>query len=86
MRVISEARVKAVWLSFGKAIKRFVRLFRERDKDEGRKGGERLRIFVMVGTVEHAVEVAGWGDVDVVVCQGSLAPFPSYLASLTHTE
>ena len=71
MRVISEAKVKAVWLSFGNEIERFVRLFREREGGNGRVGEERLKIFVMVGTVEHALQVAGWGEVDVVVCQGS---------------
>ena len=76
VRVISEAKVKAVWLSFGNEIERFVRLFREKEEGMGRKEGEKLKIFVMVGTVDHAVQVANWGEVDVVVCQGSFLPSP----------
>lgn len=77
---ISTARPKLLWLSFGEHIRTTVDEFRELDEQicsklenqNGDQGGKerRIKVAVMVGTLEQAVEVATWGTVDILVAQG----------------
>lgn len=77
--------VRAIWLSFGNDLKKWIDVVREHDKDVGRIAGstvtditrtnpnDRTLIFVQVNSVEAAVEaVIEWG-VDAVSLQGMLA-------------
>lgn len=66
LETIVAAQPAAIWLSFGQEVKEFIERIRVLEK---KRGGKRSLIFVMVGSVERAVEVAKWG-VDVIVGQG----------------
>lgn len=80
LSVVLRHRVRAIWFAFGRGAQVDTKVHVRRV----RKDAPGTLVFVMVGTVEEAVEVAGEG-VDGIVVQGGVSfflPFPSlYLFS-----
>lgn len=68
-----DSRVRAIWLSFGSDLKKWIDVVRAHDEAAAEKHGQegnRTLIFVQVNSVEEAVvAVKEWG-VDVVSLQG----------------
>lgn len=66
-----DAHVRAIWLSFGNDLKRWIDVIREHDRAVGNANGDRrIFIFVQVGSVEEArIAIEEWG-VDVLAVQG----------------
>lgn len=66
LEAILDARPAGIWLAFGAELRSWVERIREMERA---RGEGRTKLFVMIGTVEQGVEVAGW-DIDIVVAQG----------------
>ena len=72
-----DARVKALWFSFGTELGKYVRYVRAEEAKRNASSSEthKTLIFVQVNSVEDArVAAYDWG-VDVIVAQGNLIPF-----------
>lgn len=66
-----DSRVRAIWLSFGSDLKKWIDLVREHDRDVGNVEKEkRTLIFVQVNSVEEAVLAVKEWEVDAVSLQG----------------
>ena len=63
-----EARVAAVWFSFGNDLEKWIRLVR--DYDSKRTAPHKTLVFVLVNSVEEALKAAEVWKVDVLVVQG----------------
>lgn len=83
-----DSHLRAIWLSFGKDLKKWIDVVRAHDKATAEKHGkgDKTLIFVQVNHVEEAVvAVRDWG-VDVVSLQGTTQSFLVSLISSTHGD
>ncbi|KAK4046463.1 hypothetical protein OIV83_006055 [Microbotryomycetes sp. JL201] len=88
--IVNECQPKAIWLSFGQDLKRWVeKIIALDDKRLGESGSKqttarRLKVLVGVYTTQQAVEVSQWGTVDIIEIQGteSGGHGPSYQVGL----
>ncbi|OSD03030.1 2-nitropropane dioxygenase [Trametes coccinea BRFM310] len=67
--IVLESGVRALWLSFGNNLGRWVQYIR--DSTANAPGGRRPLVFVQVTTVEEAVCAANEWKVDVIIAQGN---------------
>ncbi|KAF8801269.1 2-nitropropane dioxygenase [Phlegmacium glaucopus] len=75
-----ENRVKAIWLSFGEDLGKWIKYIREHDPRAGTK--DAVKIFVQISTVEHALMAINDWKVDVIIVQGNEAGGHGISASL----
>ncbi|EJU03899.1 inosine monophosphate dehydrogenase [Dacryopinax primogenitus] len=71
--------VKAVWLSFGEDIGKWVQFVREADEERG--DGRKTLVAVQLGTVQQMKVAAEEWKVDIIVAQGSEAGGHSWAAA-----
>ncbi|KII85788.1 hypothetical protein PLICRDRAFT_115422 [Plicaturopsis crispa FD-325 SS-3] len=69
LTLVLDEGVKAVWLSCGRDLGKWINLVREHDRRSGRE--PKTAIFAQIGTVEQALVAVNDWKVDVVVAQGS---------------
>lgn len=65
-----ENHVKAIWLSYGEDLGKWIKYVREHDPRAGTKNA--VKIFVQISSVEHALMAINDWKVDVIVVQGSI--------------
>jgi len=72
--------VRAIWLSFGEHLSRWIELVRNHDEKSGKS--PRTLIFVQVNSVEEALVADRTWKVDILVAQGKCIPHPLALLLL----
>jgi len=75
-----ENHVKAIWLSYGEDLGKWIKYVREHDPRAGTK--DAVKIFVQISSVEHALMAVNDWKVDVIVVQGSIVPL--YISKSSH--
>lgn len=71
LHVTLENHVKAIWLSYGEDLGKWIKYVREHDPRAGTENA--VKIFVQISSVEHALMAINDWKVDVIVVQGSIA-------------
>ena len=66
-----ENHVKAIWLSYGEDLGKWIKYFREHDPRAGTE--DAVKIFVQISSVKDALMAINDWKVDVIVIQGSIA-------------
>jgi len=64
-----ENHVKAIWLSYGEDLGKWIKYVREHDPRAGTENA--VKIFVQISSVEHALMAINDWKVDVIVVQGN---------------
>jgi nitronate monooxygenase len=70
LHITLQNHVKAIWLSYGEDLGKWISYVRERDPRAGTENA--VKIFVQISLVEHALMAINDWKVDVIVVQGSL--------------
>lgn len=68
MHIALESHVKAIWLSYGEDLGKWVKYVREHDPRAGTENA--VKIFVQISLVEDALMAINDWKVDVIVVQG----------------
>ena len=69
LHITLENHVKAIWLSYGEDLGKWINYVREHDPRAGTENA--VKIFVQISLVEHALMAINDWKVDVIVVQGS---------------
>lgn len=72
IQIALENHVKAIWLSYGEDLGKWIKHVREHDPRAGTENA--VKIFVQISSVEHALMAINDWKVDVIVVQGSIVP------------
>lgn len=70
LHITLENNVKAIWLSYGEDLGKWINYVREHDPRAGTENA--VKIFVQISMVEHALMAINDWKVDVIVVQGSI--------------
>ena len=70
LHITLESHVKAIWLSYGEDLGKWINYVREHDPRAGTENA--VKIFVQISSVEHALMAVNEWKVDVIVTQGSI--------------
>ena len=70
IHIALESHVKAIWLSYGEDLGKWIEYVRKNDPRAGTKNA--VKIFVQISLVEHALMAINDWKVDVIVVQGSI--------------
>jgi len=69
IHIALEHHVKAIWLSYGEDLEKWIKYVREHDPRAGTENA--VKIFVQISSVEDALIAANHWKVDVIVAQGN---------------
>lgn len=71
LNVVLKAQPRAIWLSFGADLRKWLKIWREMEQSQQRQSHVKAKVFISVGSVKEAREVLDWDEpVDVIVAQG----------------